>query len=64
MKFFVHLKSMSIILREQQQKPELLDIVVEEFSTLIVQRPGAQSVKLVLNYFLLSICKKFVVRLN
>ncbi|MXQ95840.1 hypothetical protein E5288_WYG002671 [Bos mutus] len=45
MKFFVHLKSMSIILREQQQKPELLDIVVEEFSTLIVQRPGAQAVK-------------------
>ncbi|XP_022429176.2 vacuolar protein sorting-associated protein 13A isoform X1 [Delphinapterus leucas] len=45
MKFFVHLKSMSIILREQQQKSELLDIVVEEFSTLIVQRPGAQAVK-------------------
>ncbi|KAF4025446.1 hypothetical protein G4228_017289 [Cervus hanglu yarkandensis] len=45
MKFFVHLKSMSIILREQQQKPELLDIVVEEFSTLIVQRPGAQALK-------------------
>ncbi|XP_055434341.1 intermembrane lipid transfer protein VPS13A isoform X3 [Bubalus kerabau] len=45
MKLFVHLKSMSIILREQQQKPELLDIVVEEFSTLIVQRPGAQAVK-------------------
>ena len=32
-------------IREQQQKPELLDIVVEEFSTLIVQRPGAQAVK-------------------
>ncbi|XP_057581269.1 intermembrane lipid transfer protein VPS13A isoform X2 [Hippopotamus amphibius kiboko] len=45
MKFFVHLKSMSIILREQQQKSELLDIVVEEFSTLIVQRPGAQALK-------------------
>uniref|UniRef100_A0A4X1W2B7 Vacuolar protein sorting 13 homolog A n=1 Tax=Sus scrofa TaxID=9823 RepID=A0A4X1W2B7_PIG len=45
MKFFVHLKSMSIILREKQQKSELLDIVVEEFSTLIVQRPGAQAIK-------------------
>ncbi|XP_010951087.1 intermembrane lipid transfer protein VPS13A isoform X1 [Camelus bactrianus] len=44
-KFFVHLKSMSIILREKQQKSELLDIVVEEFSTLIVQRPGAQAIK-------------------
>ncbi|KAK2501172.1 hypothetical protein MC885_017742 [Smutsia gigantea] len=44
MKFFVHLKSMSIVLREKQ-KPELLDIVVEEFSTLIVRRPGAQAIK-------------------
>ncbi|XP_058157611.1 intermembrane lipid transfer protein VPS13A isoform X2 [Dasypus novemcinctus] len=45
MKFFVHLKSMSIVLRENHQKPELLDIVVEEFSTMIVQRPGAQAIK-------------------
>lgn len=45
MKFFVHLKSMSIVLREKQEKPELLDIVVEEFSTYIVQRPGAQAIK-------------------
>ncbi|KAM7093260.1 intermembrane lipid transfer protein VPS13A isoform 6-T6 [Molossus nigricans] len=45
MKFYMHLKSMSIVLREQQQKPELLDIVVEEFSTSIVQRPGAQAIK-------------------
>ncbi|MBZ3869700.1 Vacuolar protein sorting-associated protein 13A [Sciurus carolinensis] len=45
MKFFVHLKSMSIVLRENNQKPELIDIVVEEFSTLIVQRPGAQAIK-------------------
>ncbi|XP_036886237.1 vacuolar protein sorting-associated protein 13A isoform X1 [Sturnira hondurensis] len=45
MKFYVHLKSMSIVLREERQKPELLDIVVEEFSTLIVQRPGAQAIK-------------------
>ncbi|XP_037348487.1 intermembrane lipid transfer protein VPS13A isoform X1 [Talpa occidentalis] len=43
MKFFVHLKSMSIVLREE--KRELLDIVVEEFSTWIVQRPGAQAIK-------------------
>uniref|UniRef100_A0A2K5EP98 Vacuolar protein sorting 13 homolog A n=1 Tax=Aotus nancymaae TaxID=37293 RepID=A0A2K5EP98_AOTNA len=45
LKFFVHLKSMSIVLRENHQKPELLDIVIEEFSTLIVQRPGAQAIK-------------------
>ena len=45
MKFYVHLKSMSIVLREEVQKPELLDIVVEEFSTSIVQRPGAQAIK-------------------
>uniref|UniRef100_A0A667GVK4 Vacuolar protein sorting 13 homolog A n=1 Tax=Lynx canadensis TaxID=61383 RepID=A0A667GVK4_LYNCA len=45
MKFFVHLKSMSIVLREKRETPELLDIVVEEFSTLIVQRPGAQAIK-------------------
>ncbi|XP_039701227.1 intermembrane lipid transfer protein VPS13A isoform X3 [Pteropus medius] len=45
MKFYVHLKSMSIVLREKRQKPELLDIVVEEFSTCIVQRPGAQAIK-------------------
>lgn len=45
LKFFVHLKSMSIVLRENQQTPELLDIVVEEFSTLIIQRPGAQAIK-------------------
>uniref|UniRef100_I3MC21 Vacuolar protein sorting 13 homolog A n=1 Tax=Ictidomys tridecemlineatus TaxID=43179 RepID=I3MC21_ICTTR len=45
MKFFVHLKSMSIVLRENNQKPELIHIVVEEFSTLIVQRPGAQAIK-------------------
>ncbi|XP_038435469.1 intermembrane lipid transfer protein VPS13A isoform X2 [Canis lupus baileyi] len=45
MKLFVHLKSMSIVLREKQETPELLDIVVEEFSTLIVQRPGAQAIK-------------------
>uniref|UniRef100_A0A8C9IX68 Vacuolar protein sorting 13 homolog A n=1 Tax=Piliocolobus tephrosceles TaxID=591936 RepID=A0A8C9IX68_9PRIM len=45
LKFFVHLKSMSVVLRENHQKPELIDIVIEEFSTLIVQRPGAQAVK-------------------
>ncbi|XP_045418559.1 vacuolar protein sorting-associated protein 13A isoform X3 [Lemur catta] len=45
MKFFVHLKSMSVILREDYEKPELLDIVIEEFSTLMVQRPGAQAIK-------------------
>ncbi|KAM8801927.1 intermembrane lipid transfer protein VPS13A isoform 1-T1 [Rhynchonycteris naso] len=45
MKFYVHLKSMSIVLREEQRKPELLDVVVEEFSTWIVQRPGAQAIK-------------------
>uniref|UniRef100_A0A673UTW3 Vacuolar protein sorting 13 homolog A n=1 Tax=Suricata suricatta TaxID=37032 RepID=A0A673UTW3_SURSU len=45
MKLFVHLKSMSIVLREKRETPELLDIVVEEFSTLIVQRPGAQAIK-------------------
>ncbi|XP_019503831.1 PREDICTED: vacuolar protein sorting-associated protein 13A [Hipposideros armiger] len=45
MKCYVHLKSMSIVLREKQQKPQLLDIVVEEFSTWIVQRPGAQAIK-------------------
>lgn len=45
MKFFVHLKSMSVVLREKRGTPELLDIVVEEFSTLIVQRPGAQAIK-------------------
>uniref|UniRef100_A0A2K6GA73 Vacuolar protein sorting 13 homolog A n=1 Tax=Propithecus coquereli TaxID=379532 RepID=A0A2K6GA73_PROCO len=45
MKFFVHLKSMSIVLREEHEKPELLDIVIEEFSTLMVQRPGAQAIK-------------------
>ncbi|KAL1788927.1 vacuolar protein sorting-associated protein 13A [Sigmodon hispidus] len=44
-KFFVHLKSMSIVLRENHQKPELIDIVVEGLSTLIVQRPGAQAMK-------------------
>uniref|UniRef100_H0X048 Vacuolar protein sorting 13 homolog A n=2 Tax=Otolemur garnettii TaxID=30611 RepID=H0X048_OTOGA len=45
-KFFVHLKSMSVVLRENREKPELLAIVIEEFSTLIVQRPGAQAIKL------------------
>nr|XP_020040590.1 vacuolar protein sorting-associated protein 13A-like isoform X2 [Castor canadensis] len=45
MKLYVHLKSMSIVLRENHQKPELIDIVVEEFSTLIIQRPGAQAIK-------------------
>ncbi|XP_054980004.1 intermembrane lipid transfer protein VPS13A [Sorex araneus] len=45
MKVFLHLKSMSIVLREKQEKSELLDIVVEEFSSMIVQRPGAQAFK-------------------
>lgn len=45
MKVFVHLKSMSIVLREKQEKSELLDIVIEEFNTMIVQRPGAQAFK-------------------
>ncbi|KAM6183629.1 intermembrane lipid transfer protein VPS13A isoform 1-T1 [Erethizon dorsatum] len=45
MKIFIHLKSMSVVLRESHQKPELIDIVVEEFSTSIVQRPGAQAIK-------------------
>uniref|UniRef100_G3T225 Vacuolar protein sorting 13 homolog A n=1 Tax=Loxodonta africana TaxID=9785 RepID=G3T225_LOXAF len=45
MKFFLHLKSMSIVLRENHQKPELLEILIEEFSTLVVQRPGAQAIK-------------------
>ncbi|KAL6083989.1 hypothetical protein STEG23_002508, partial [Scotinomys teguina] len=45
LKLFVHLKSMSIILRENYQKPELVDIVVKGLSTSIVQRPGAQAIK-------------------
>ncbi|NP_001094445.2 intermembrane lipid transfer protein VPS13A [Rattus norvegicus] len=45
LKFFVHLKSMSIVLRENRQKPELLNVVVEGLSTSIVQRPGAQALK-------------------
>ncbi|XP_031245704.1 vacuolar protein sorting-associated protein 13A isoform X2 [Mastomys coucha] len=45
LKFFVHLKSMSIVLRENRQKPELLNVVVEGLSTSIVQRPGAQAIK-------------------
>ncbi|XP_004383340.1 intermembrane lipid transfer protein VPS13A isoform X1 [Trichechus manatus latirostris] len=45
MKFFLHLKSMSVVLRENHQKPELLEILIEEFTTLIVQRPGAQAIK-------------------
>ncbi|KAM7329987.1 hypothetical protein ACRRTK_011600 [Alexandromys fortis] len=45
LKFFVHLKSMSVILRENHQKPELVNIIVEGLSTLIVQRPGAQAIK-------------------
>uniref|UniRef100_A0A8C6HGY3 Vacuolar protein sorting 13A n=1 Tax=Mus spicilegus TaxID=10103 RepID=A0A8C6HGY3_MUSSI len=45
LKFFVHLKSMSIVLRENHQKPELLNVVVEGLSTSIVQRPGAQAIK-------------------
>ncbi|XP_042636651.1 vacuolar protein sorting-associated protein 13A [Orycteropus afer afer] len=45
MKFFVHLKSMSVVLRESHEKPELLEILIEEFSTLIIQRPGAQAIK-------------------
>ncbi|XP_016078375.1 PREDICTED: vacuolar protein sorting-associated protein 13A isoform X2 [Miniopterus natalensis] len=45
MKFYMHLKSMSIVLREEQRKHELLNIVVEEFSTWVVQRPGAQAIK-------------------
>lgn len=45
MKFFVHLKRMSIVLRESNQEPELLDVVLEELSTLVVQRPGAQALK-------------------
>ncbi|XP_014442114.1 vacuolar protein sorting-associated protein 13A isoform X2 [Tupaia chinensis] len=44
-KLSIHLKSMSIVLREKEQTPELLDIIIEEFSTLIVQRPGAQAIK-------------------
>ncbi|XP_040844715.1 vacuolar protein sorting-associated protein 13A isoform X2 [Ochotona curzoniae] len=47
MKFFVHLKRMSIVLRESNQEPELLDVVLEELSTLVVQRPGAQALKFV-----------------
>lgn len=45
MKLYMHLKSMSIVLREEQRKRELLNIVVEEFSTSVVQRPGAQAMK-------------------
>lgn len=45
LKFFVHLKSMSVILRENHQKPELVNIIVEGLSTLIVQRPGAQAIR-------------------
>ncbi|XP_023578759.1 vacuolar protein sorting-associated protein 13A [Octodon degus] len=45
MKIFIHLKSMSVVLRESHQTPELIDIIVEEFSTSIVQRPGAQAIK-------------------
>ncbi|XP_063105632.1 intermembrane lipid transfer protein VPS13A isoform X3 [Cavia porcellus] len=45
MRIFIHLKSMSVVLRESHQKPELIDIVVEEFSSSIVQRPGAQAIK-------------------
>ncbi|XP_051002167.1 intermembrane lipid transfer protein VPS13A [Acomys russatus] len=45
LKFFVHLKSMSVVLREHCHKPELVEFIVEGLSTLIVQRPGAQAIK-------------------
>lgn len=38
---------MSIVLRENRQKPELLNVVVEGLSTSIVQRPGARAIKFV-----------------
>ncbi|GAB1302254.1 Vacuolar protein sorting-associated protein 13A [Apodemus speciosus] len=47
LKFFVHLKSMSIVLRENRQKPELLNVVVGGLSTSIVQRPGARAIKFI-----------------
>ncbi|XP_027694898.1 vacuolar protein sorting-associated protein 13A-like isoform X1 [Vombatus ursinus] len=44
-KLSVRLESMHISLREKQKKSELVHISLGEFSTLIIQRPGAQAIK-------------------
>uniref|UniRef100_A0A6I8PIJ3 Vacuolar protein sorting 13 homolog A n=1 Tax=Ornithorhynchus anatinus TaxID=9258 RepID=A0A6I8PIJ3_ORNAN len=45
MKLVVTLQSMSICIREKQNKPELIRFVLGEMNTEIVQRPGAQSIR-------------------
>ncbi|XP_072461029.1 intermembrane lipid transfer protein VPS13A isoform X2 [Notamacropus eugenii] len=44
-KLSLRLDSMHISLRENQKKSELVLISLGEFSTLIIQRPGAQAIK-------------------
>nr|XP_033782936.1 vacuolar protein sorting-associated protein 13A isoform X2 [Geotrypetes seraphini] len=46
MKLSVQLLSMSILLREDKNKPELMNFAVIGLSTSIKQRPGAQAIKL------------------
>ncbi|XP_044533949.1 vacuolar protein sorting-associated protein 13A [Gracilinanus agilis] len=44
-KLSLQLGSMSISLRESKKKSELVHILFGDFSTLIIQRPGAQAIK-------------------
>ncbi|XP_043819430.1 vacuolar protein sorting-associated protein 13A isoform X1 [Dromiciops gliroides] len=44
-KLSLRLESMHIALREKNEKSELVLISLGEFSTLIIQRPGAQAIK-------------------
>ncbi|XP_029472303.1 vacuolar protein sorting-associated protein 13A isoform X2 [Rhinatrema bivittatum] len=46
MKLSVQLISMSISLREDKSKPELMNFAVIDLSTMLTQRPGAQAIKL------------------
>ncbi|XP_067839210.1 vacuolar protein sorting-associated protein 13A isoform X2 [Heptranchias perlo] len=44
-KLSVKLVSMSISIREEQDKPEILKFAVIDLSTMLTQRPGAQAIK-------------------
>uniref|UniRef100_A0A8C3I2N0 Vacuolar protein sorting 13 homolog A n=1 Tax=Chrysemys picta bellii TaxID=8478 RepID=A0A8C3I2N0_CHRPI len=45
MKLSVKLLSMSISIRENKEKPELIKFAVIDLSTMLIQRPGAQAIR-------------------
>lgn len=45
MKLYVKLISMSVLIRENKEKPELIKLALIDLRTTVAQRPGAEAIR-------------------